>query len=166
MIEININLVFVILNLVVFYLLMKKFLFGPILNVVEQRKAMIDQQFASAREKEEAAETIKNQYEASLKSAKEESFRIVDAAKGEAKQQAEQIVKNAGKEADAILEKARADIQAEQDNAMREMEGRVAELAMNAAAKIMGEKSGREQDLLLYDQFIKEAGESHDRNDQ
>ena len=162
MIEININLVFVIINLVVFYLLMKKFLFGPILNVMEQRKAMIDQQFASAREKEEAAETIKNQYEASLKSAKEESFRIVDAAKGEAKLQAEQIVKNA----DAILEKARADIQAEQDNAMREMEGRVAELAMDAAAKIMGEKSGREQDLLLYDQFIKEAGESHDRNDQ
>ena len=162
MIEININLVFVIINLVVFYLLMKKFLFGPILNVMEQRKAMIDQQFASAREKEEAAETIKNQYEASLKSAKEESFRIVDAAKGEAKLQAEQIVK----EADAILEKARADIQAEQDNAMREMEGRVAELAMDAAAKIMGEKSGREQDLLLYDQFIKEAGESHDRNDQ
>ena len=158
MIEININLVFVILNLVVFYLLMKKFLFGPILNVMDQRKAMIDQQFASAREKEEAAETIKNQYEASLKSAKEESFRIV--------LQAEQIVKNAGKEADAILEKARADIQAEQDNAMREMEGRVAELAMDAAAKIMGEKSGREQDLLLYDQFIKEAGESHDRNDQ
>ena len=165
MIEININLVFVILNLVVFYLLMKKFLFGPILNVMEQRKAMIDQQFTSAREKE-AAEAIKNQYEASLKSAKEESFRIVDAAKGEAKLQAEQIVKNAGKEADAILEKARADIRAEQDNAMREMEGRVAELAMDAAAKIVGEKSGREQDLLLYDQFIKEAGESHDRNDQ
>ena len=157
MIEININLVFVILNLVVFYLLMKKFLFGPILNVMEQRKAMIDQQFTSAREKEEAAEAIKNQYEASLKSAKEESFRIVDAAKGEAKLQAEQIVKNAGKEADAILEKARADIRAEQDNAMREMEGRVAELAMDAAAKIVGEKSGREQDLLLYDQFIKEA---------
>lgn len=65
MIEININLVFVIINLVVFYLLMKKFLFGPILNVMDQRKAMIDQQFASAREKEEVAETIKNQYEAS-----------------------------------------------------------------------------------------------------
>lgn len=65
----------------------------------------------------------------------------MDAAKGEAKLQAEQIVKNAGKEADAILEKARADIQAEQDNAMREMEGRVAELAMDAAAKIMGEKA-------------------------
>lgn len=165
MIEININLVFVILNLVVFYLLMKKFLFGPIINVMEQRKAMIDQQFASAREKEEAAETMKSQYEASLKSAKEESFRIVDQAKGEAKQQADQIVQDAGREADALLEKARADIQAEQANAMREMEGRVAELAMDAAAKIMGEKSNSAQDLFLYDQFIKEAGEAHDRND-
>ena len=43
MIEININLVFTIINLIVLYLLMKKFLFGPILNVMEQRKNMIDQ---------------------------------------------------------------------------------------------------------------------------
>ena len=50
MIEININLVFTIINLIVLYLLMKKFLFAPILNVMEQRKNMIDQQFASAKE--------------------------------------------------------------------------------------------------------------------
>ncbi len=37
-IEININLVFTIINLIVLYLLMKKFLFGPILNVMEQEK--------------------------------------------------------------------------------------------------------------------------------
>ena len=53
MIEININLVFTIINLIVLYLLMKKFLFGPILNVMEQRKNMIDQQFASAKDTEE-----------------------------------------------------------------------------------------------------------------
>ena len=52
MIEININLVFTIINLIVLYLLMKKFLFGPILNVMEQRKNMIDQQFASAKDTE------------------------------------------------------------------------------------------------------------------
>ena len=55
MIEININVVFTIINLIVLYLLMKKFLFGPILNVMEQRKNMIDQQFASAKDTEEQA---------------------------------------------------------------------------------------------------------------
>ena len=46
MIKIDINLVFTIINLIVLYLLMKKFLFGPIIAVMEKRKAMIDEQFA------------------------------------------------------------------------------------------------------------------------
>ena len=72
MIEININLVFTIINLIVLYLLMKKFLFGPILNVMEQRKNMIDQQFASAKDTEEQAYELKGKYEDALKSAKDE----------------------------------------------------------------------------------------------
>ena len=82
MIEININLVFTIINLIVLYLLMKKFLFGPILNVMEQRKNMIDQQFASAKDTEEQAYELKGKYEDALKSAKDESMRIVNAGKG------------------------------------------------------------------------------------
>ena len=41
---------------------------------------------------------------------------------------------------------------------------RVAEIALDAASKIMGEKNSSQQDLSLYDQFIKEAGDSNDGN--
>ena len=129
MIEININLVFTIINLIVLYLLMKKFLFGPILNVMEQRKNMIDQQFASAKDTEEQAYELKGKYEDALKSAKDESMRIVNAAKDEAKVQAERIVKDANTQAGAMLDKAKADIKTEQENAMKAMESRVADRA-------------------------------------
>ena len=66
-IEININLVFTIINLIVLYLLMKKVLFGPILNVMEQRKNMVDQQFASAKDTEEQGYELKGKYEDALK---------------------------------------------------------------------------------------------------
>ena len=160
MIEININLVFTIINLIVLYLLMKKFLFGPILNVMEQRKNMIDQQFASAKDTEEQAYELKGKYE----DAKDESMRIVNQAKDEAKVQAERIVKDANTQAGAMLDKAKADIRTEQENAMKAMESRVAEIALDAASKIMGEKNSSQQDLSLYDQFIKEAGDSNDGN--
>jgi len=152
-IEININLVFTIINLIVLYLLMKKFLFGPILNVMEQRKNMIDQQFASAKDTEEQAYELKGKYEDALKSAKDESMRIVNQAKDDANTQA-----------GAMLDKAKADIRTEQENAMKAMESRVAEIALDAASKIMGEKNSSQQDLSLYDQFIKEAGDSNDGN--
>ena len=145
-------------------LLMKKFLFGPILNVMEQRKNMIDQQFASAKDTEEQAYELKGKYEDALKSAKDESMRIVNQAKDEAKVQAERIVKVANTQAGAMLDKAKADIRTEQENAMKAMESRVAEIALDAASKIMGEKNSSQQDLSLYDQFIKEAGDSNDGN--
>ena len=87
MIKIDINLVFTIINLIVLYLLMKKFLFGPIIGVMEKRKAMIDEQFASAEKTTTEANQLKGQYEDALKSAKEESFSIVEQAKDEAKVQ-------------------------------------------------------------------------------
>jgi len=140
-IKIDINLVFTIINLIVLYLLMKKFLFGPIIGVME-----------------------KGQYEDALKSAKEESFSIVEQAKDEAKVQADSIVKRANDQAGQILEKARRDISTEQEAAMKAMEGKVAELAMDAASRIMGKKNDEAQDMSLYDQFLEGAGDPHDRD--
>ena len=152
MIKIDINLVFTIINLIVLYLLMKKFLFGPIIGVMEKRKAMIDEQFASAEKTTTEANQLKGQYEDALKSAKEESFSIVEQAKDEAKVQADSIVKRANDQAGQILEKARRDISTEQEAAMKAMEGKVAELAMDAASRIMGKKNDEAQDMSLYDQ--------------
>ena len=126
MIKIDINLVFTIINLIVLYLLMKKFLFGPIIGVMEKRKAMIDEQFASAEKTTTEANQLKGQYE------------------------------------DA--QKARRDISTEQEAAMKAMEGKVAELAMDAASRIMGKKNDEAQDMSLYDQFLEGAGDPHDRD--
>ena len=162
MIKIDINLVFTIINLLVLYLLMKKFLFGPIIKVMDVRKAMIDQQFAGAKEQEDQAKALKEQYEGALKSAREESFQIMEQARKEAKAQADHTVEETTAKVDAMLAKAQEDIRMERENAMRQMKGDVAELAMKAAAKVIGKNSGADQDLSLYDQFIEEAGDPDD----
>lgn len=162
MIKIDINLVFTIINLLVLYLLMKKFLFGPIIKVMDERKAMIDQQFAGAKEQEDQAKALKEQYEGALKSAKEESYQIMEQAKKEAKAQADRTVEDTQAKVAAMLAKAQEDISTERENAMRQMKDDVASLAMEAAGKIIGKNSGTEQDLSLYDQFIEEAGDPDD----
>ena len=142
MIKIDINLVFTIINLLVLYLLMKKFLFGPIIN--------------------DNAKALQEQYEGALKSAKEESYQIMEQARKEAKAQADHTVEETTAKVDAMLAKAQEDIRMERENAMRQMKGDVAELAMKAAAKVIGKNSGADQDLSLYDQFIEEAGDPDD----
>ena len=161
-IKIDINLVFTIINLLVLYLLMKKFLFGPIIKVMDVRKAMIDQQFAGAKEQEDQAKALKEQYEGALKSAREESFQIMEQARKEAKVQADKTVEDTQAKVSAMLAKAQEDINTERENAMRQMKDDVASLAMEAAGKIIGKNSGADQDLSLYDQFIEKAGDPDD----
>ena len=162
MIKIDINLVFTIINLLVLYILMKRFLFGPIIKVMDVRKAMIDQQFAGAKEQEDQAKALKEQYEGALKSAREESFQIMEQARKEAKAQADKTVEDTQAKVSAMLVKAQEDINTERENAMRQMKDDVASLAMEAAGKIIGKNSGADQDLSLYDQFIEKAGDPDD----
>ena len=162
MIKIDINLVFTIINLLVLYVLMKRFLFGLIIKVMDERKAMIDQQFAGAKEQEDQAKALKEQYEGALKSAREESFQIMEQARKEAKAQADKTVEDTQAKVSAMLAKAQEDINTERENAMRQMKDDVASLAMEAAGKIIGKNSGADQDLSLYDQFIEKAGDPDD----
>mgnify|MGYP002232476926 CR=1 FL=1 len=130
---------------------MKKFLFGPIIGVMEKRKAMIDEQFASAEKTTTEANQLKGQYEDALKSAKEESFSIVEQAKDEAKVQADSIVKRANDQAGQILEKARRDISTEQESCYeKRWKAKWLRLAMDAASRIMGKKERRSHRICPY----------------
>ena len=130
--------------------------------MMDVRKAMIDQQFAGAKEQEDQAKALKEQYEGALKSAREESFQIMEQARKEAKAQADKNVEDTQAKVSAMLAKAQEDINTERENAMRQMKDDVASLAMEAAGKIIGKNSGADQDLSLYDQFIEKAGDPDD----
>lgn len=88
---------------------------------------------------------LQEQYEGALKSAKEESYQIMEQARKEAKAQADHTVEETTAKVDAMLAKAQEDIRMERENAMRQMKGDVAELAMKAAAKVIGKNSGADQ---------------------
>ena len=81
---------------------------------------MIDQQFAEAEERQDNAKELQEQYEGALRSAKEESYQIMEQAKKEAKAQAENTVKETEARVDAMLAKAQEDIRMERENAMRQ----------------------------------------------
>lgn len=164
MIQINLNLVFTIINLLVLYMLMKKFLFGPVIRIMDQRQQMLDRQLEEAQKTEDKANELQKKYEDALKSAREESLRIVEQAKLEAKSQAENTARKAREQADQIVLKAQAEIRMEQENAMRQMQGEIGRLAMEAADKIIGDRAGAQTDSSIYDEFIEKAGDSHDNS--
>ena len=71
------GIVFTLINLLILYVALRHFLIGPIRSVLEQRKQLIDGQFASAAGKEEQALQLKKQYEGLLADAKDQSRKIL-----------------------------------------------------------------------------------------
>ena len=63
LLRIDWNVVFTIINLIVLYLGLRKFLIGPVTNVMEQRKQMIEGQIADANNLKAEAGDLKKQYE-------------------------------------------------------------------------------------------------------
>ena len=66
MLRIDSNLIWIIVNLLIFYFLIRKFLFKPVLNIIEKRKQMVTEQFEKADTVNAEALELKTQYEASL----------------------------------------------------------------------------------------------------
>ena len=106
MLRLDINLVFTIINLLVLYFLMKKFLFKPVNNIIAQREEAIKKQFDDADEAQKKADDLKKQYEDSLVNAKEDSAKLVQEAREKARVESDRIVKSADEEVTKRMQKA------------------------------------------------------------
>ena len=71
LLRIDWNVVFTIINLIVLYLLLKKFLIGPVTGIMQKRKEMIDGQLADADNRRKQAGELKQQYEDMVRRAAE-----------------------------------------------------------------------------------------------
>ena len=163
MISINLNLVWTIINLVVLYLLLRHFLIGPVMNIMEQRKQMIDDGFKNAEAAQADANRLKQEYETALSGAKQESVQLIEDAR---KAEYDRIVSEAGERADTMIESAKENVRIEREQTMKELKSQIAGLAAASAAKIISGKADDKESRDLYDQFLKEAGEGDGNADK
>ena len=142
MISINLNLVWTIINLVVLYLLLRHFLIGPVMNIMEQRKQMIDDGFKNAEAAQADANRLKQEYETALSGAKQESVQLIEDARKSAKAEYDRIVSEAGEKADTMIESAKENVRIEREQTMKELKSQIAGLAAASAAMRMKRRAG------------------------
>ena len=166
MISIDLNLVWTIINLVVLYLLLKHLLIGPVMNIMEQRKLMIEEGFRNAQTAQDDANRLKQEYETALSGAKQESVQLIEDARKSAKAEYDRIIIEAGEKADTMLESAKESVRVEREQTMKELKSQIAGLAAASAAKIISGNADEKESQDLYDQFLKEAGENDGNADK
>ncbi len=160
------NLLFTVINLLILYFFMRKFLFGRVNKIIEARKTLIEEQFANAREAEENANALKMEYENKLADARSESEKLLNDARLKAQQESEKRMAEADEELRKKHRQAEETIAAERANAMRDMKKEIAGLVIDAAAKVVDKKASADRNLALYDEFLAEAGDEHGAAEQ
>ena len=154
-----VNFVCVVVNLLVLYFLMKKFVFGRVTKIIDAIQALLEEKKASVAKAQEEADRLKKEYQKSLENANETSVQIVKEAKSRARAEYNKIMARAAADAEAMKAGAEKAIATEREKQMDELHVQIMDLAVEAAGRIMAEKSSPETDKALYDAFIKEAGD-------
>ncbi len=143
---------FTLLNLVLTFLILKKFLFKPVNKLIDDRQKEIDELYADANAAKQAAETMREDYDRKISEAKDASAQIIAEATQEAHRRRDDMIIHAQSDADAIREKARADIELERKKALNSAKDDISRIALDIAEKVVGrELNSSDHDRMVED---------------
>lgn len=151
-------------NLLILFLLVKKFLFKPVNRMLEQRAKQIEEDSQGAAKARSEAEAMREEYERQLSEARETAGEIIQSANHKATLRSEEILNEAQAKAGEMLKKADAQIAKERQKAMNEMKDDISDLALTAARQILGREINSADHERLIEEFIENAGEASWQN--
>ena len=126
-----------LVSFIIVFVILAKFGFPALVNMVNERKQYIDDSLKSAREANEKLSHIKEESESILVEARKEQARILEEAKDTRTQIVNEARDKAKAEGGRLLEEARKQIQKEKDDAIRDIRKQVAELSVEVAQKVL-----------------------------
>lgn len=146
-------------NLIILFLLIKKFLYKPVKKMLETRQQSIDKDYEIANEAKISAEENRKLYEEKLSAAKSEADSVISSAVTTAKQRESEILADAHEKAENILKKAENDAELEKKKAEKEIKGQIIDISTLVAGKIIEKELDSDKNAELVDSFINEIGD-------
>ena len=135
--NINLTLFGQLLAFVVFVWFTKKYIWTPIIAALNEHKAKIADGLAAAERGQHEQELAKERAVEELKDAKAQAAEIINQANKRANEIVDEAKDNAKAEGDRILGAAQAEVEQEANRAREALRGKVAELAVSGAEKIL-----------------------------
>lgn len=149
-------------NLLVLFLILKRFLYRPVKRVLAERKAALDGQYAAAAEARGAAEDSRRAWEERLGGAQAEAARLLEKAGETANIRGEKILSDAREKADGIVRRAEAQAALERRKAEADIRREIVDVSAVLAEKMLGREIHAEDHRAMIDSFIEEMEEAND----
>ena len=156
------------LNFIVFFYLVYRLVLVPVGGMLNDRKEKIEQGLQDADSARRDREAAADQKQAILAEARREAADILARGQRMSDEAREKGVVDTQAEIERMRQKAVSEIDAERLRALADVRGQVAELALQAAGKVVGETMTDDREKRLVDQFLTEvsapAPSGDDRN--
>lgn len=156
LLNINANVIWTVVDLLILFLLMKKFLFGPVTAMLDQRAAAINADLDDAKAQKQAADVLLADHERQIGEARAEAGRIVADAKRRAEAAYEQKLAQVQEEIQRMQQQAARQIEADRRAMLAQTRREIARLSLLAASKVAQQRMDADNEFALVDDFLSE----------
>lgn len=153
------DIIFQLAMFLILLALLRKYAFGPVMNIMKQREEHIANEIGSAELSNQEAKRLVEEQKDLLKQARIESQSLVENAKKIGEKQKEEIVLAGRAESERIKQAAMQEITQEKEQAITALREQVASLSVMIASKVIEKELNEKEQEKLIDDYIKEVGE-------
>ncbi len=159
-ISVNIwNIIISLANLTILFLLVKKFLFKPVKNILDKRQSEIDDRYNLADEKEKNASHNQKLWEEKIQTVQSEADAIISDAKNIARESEEKIISEARIRAQGIIRQAETDAELEYKKAVDGIKEEIVNVSEVIAEKLLEREINTDDHRNLIDSYIEKIGD-------
>ena len=151
--NLNSQIIWVFVDLLILFVLMKKFLFGPITQMLDDRAQQVSDTLDQADKRLAEAEQQQTAHAAQLASAKQE-------ARARGQQEYDRLVAEAQTAVQRLDEQAARRRDSERTQMLREAKKEIAALVLLTTAKVSRQKLNSDTDRAMIDDFLREETEA------
>lgn len=144
------------ITFIILLFVLKRLAWKPILSALSQRENAIKDSLEKAEKAKEEAQKVLQENQASIAKAEEESKKIIEQSRAYADKLKDQMLKESKDQAQKIIEDASSEIERKKEETFNELKTRVAEIAIQAAEKILSENLNKDSNKKLVDKYLDE----------
>jgi F-type H+-transporting ATPase subunit b len=149
-------------NLIIIFLVVKRFLFGPIKKMLAARQADLDHRYAAADEAQRVADANRNAWKTKMQTADKEAAAILKNATDTASYRADQIMIEAHRKAGDIVRRAENEAELERQKASEGIKREIVDVSAAIAEKMLEREVNEQDHRALIDSFIEKIGENNE----
>ena len=151
------KLLFQIANFLLLLWLLNRFLFKGVVRMLDERSQRISKGLEDAEVAARDRELARAEREAAVAEARKEAAALIASANKIATDTRDEILTQARADAEKVTQRAREEITAEKEKAMGELRAQVADLALEAAGKLVRSDMNATTQRRLVEEFLAEV---------